>query len=115
MWSFGNVDKTVRNPDYDGTIGYQKVGGIMACSVEEILSSLMLIEKENKDLSTMLQNENEKIAQTMNMVQSTFGDQRIGQTIVQLMNNSMHKGITIGSTLVSIESKLQKYSLNLQK
>ena len=87
----------------------------MASSFEEIISEVMAIEKRTKELSGMLQRENEKMARTMGDVQETFGDQQTGQIIAQLLNNVMHKGITTDVAIVSIEGKLQRYSLNLQK
>ena len=87
----------------------------MAISVEEIINAVIQIEKRTKELSVMLQNENEKITQTMNVVQNTFGDQPTGQDIVRLLNDAMHKGITVDGTVALIVEKLQRYSLNLQK
>ncbi len=87
----------------------------MASSFEEIISEVIVIEKRTKELSGMLQRENEKMARTMGVVQETFGNQQTGQTIAQLLNNVIHKGITTDAAFVSIEGTLQRYSLNLQK
>ena len=84
-------------------------------NVEQIVNELLVVDSDISTYSIRLERERGEITNTMNKIQSSFGDQPAGQNIVTILYKSVQNIVNADSALYISRQEIKKYVQNLQK
>ena len=84
-------------------------------NVEQIVNELLVVDSDISACSVSLERERGEISNTMNKIQSSFGNQPAGQNVVTILYKSLQSLVNADSALYISRQEIKKYVQNIQK
>lgn len=84
-------------------------------NIDQIVNELLVVDSDISTCSVSLERERGEITNTINKVQSTFGDQHAGQYVVTTLYKTLQSIVNADSALYITRQEIKKYVQNLQK
>lgn len=84
-------------------------------SIDQITDELKAVDSELTTYENNIQREQGELSNTMNKVQSAFGNQHAGQSIVSTLYKSLQNLIVADGSLNCVKQEINSYIQELEK